>query len=334
MLTSGLTNAPLTKSLLIYTIASSIALSPLRHKIPRRDLCITAFLALCPVLACIGVACRRLHQFHRGPFRRDASIPSAGCRTRVGEAEDGAVYMTWNRIADTMILLQTFLLTTLPYTTLLPPVLLAFLIRPLSMNNLNYLPSGPTATIFALLAQYHATIPYTYRYRIGSTSSPTTSNTDNNTSNGPPSADNTASATQPKPPTPSLSLLLSDKSTTYLVAAQLALSQFPAMLLPSALGWIVGVAWRRELLPGLSPASTGFRVPAWVVGEQERRGGSGSGSGSGGAEGERYEDLRRRLEGEVAASASGLEGSDGQAQRRANGAGEGGGLVDRLRGAW
>jgi hypothetical protein len=244
-----------------------------------------------------------------------------------------SVYMIWNPIADTIILRQTFLLTTLPYTTLLPPVLLALLIRPLSMNNLNYLPSGPTAVIFALLAQYHATIPYTYRYRIGSTSSPTTDNTDNNTSNG-PSSDNTASATQPKPPTPSLSLLLSDKSTTYIVAAQLALSQFPAMLLPSALGWIVGVAWRRELLPGLSPASTGFRVPAWMVGEQERRGGSGSGTGSGGAEGERYEDLRRRLEGEVAASASGLEGSGAQAQRRANGAGEGGGLVDRLRGAW
>jgi len=98
------------------------------------------------------------------------------------------------------------------------------------------------------------------------------------------------------------------------------------MLLPSALGWIVGVAWRAELLPGLSPGASGFRVPAWMVGEQERRTGNGNGSG----ERERYEDLRRRLEGEVAsASASGLEGS--QAQRRN---GESGGLVDRLRGAW
>lgn len=105
------------------------------------------------------------------------------------------------------------------------------------------------------------------------------------------------------------------------------------MLLPSALGWIVGVAWRAELLPGLSPASTGFRVPAWMVGEQERRGGSGPASG--GAERERYEDLRRRLEGEVAASASGLEGSGAQAQRRANSAGEsGGGFVNRLTRDW
>lgn len=104
------------------------------------------------------------------------------------------------------------------------------------------------------------------------------------------------------------------------------------MLLPSALGWIVGVAWRAELLPGLSPVSTGFRVPAWLVGEQERRGSSGSGSGS--AEGERYEDLRRRLEGEVAASASGLEGSGAQAQRRANSAAEGDGFVNRLTRDW
>lgn len=255
---------------------------------------------------------------------------------RPGDRQTETVsYMTWKPIADTMILclLQTFLLTTLPYTTLLPPILLTLLIRPLSLNNINYLPSGPTATIFALLAQYHATIPYTYRYRIGSTPSPATTNnsTDNNTNND-PSAENATQTSQPKPPPPSLSLLLSDKSTTYIVAAQLALSQFPAMLLPSALGWIVGVAWRAELLPGLSPASTGFRVPAWVVGEQERRGGSGSESG--GAERERYEDLRRRLEGEVAASASGVEGSGVQAQRLANTAGEGGGFVNRLTRDW
>ena len=102
------------------------------------------------------------------------------------------------------------------------------------------------------------------------------------------------------------------------------------MLLPSAVGWVVGVAWRAELLPGLSPASTGFRIPAWVVGEQERRGGPDSGSG--GAERERYEDLRRRLEGEVA-SASGLEGSGAQAQRRANSA-ETGAFVNRLTRDW
>lgn len=201
--------------------------------------------------------------------------------------------------------------------------------RPLSLNTLNYLPSGPTATIFALLAQYHATIPHTLRYRIGtSVSSPAQAENEGSTS-----------PTTPKPTPPSLTLLLSDKSTTYIVAAQLALSQFPTMLLPAAVGWIVGVAWRAEMLPGLSPSATGFRVPAWMVGERERRGGNG-GAGSA-AERERYEDLRRRLEGEVAASTSGLEGASGAGQRRRNagdasaeGSGRDGGFVERLRGAW
>jgi hypothetical protein len=98
------------------------------------------------------------------------------------------------------------------------------------------------------------------------------------------------------------------------------------MLLPSAVGWIVGVAWRAELLPGLSPSSTGFRVPAWVVGERERRGATNGGSN---AERERYEDLRRRLEGEAAAST----GVDGGQRRSGNGEGSSG-LMERLRGAF
>jgi hypothetical protein len=202
------------------------------------------------------------------------------------------------------------------------------------MNNLNYLPSGPTAMIFALLAQYYASIPHTYRYQIGTTTmSPTvpttTTNAANSNSN---SATENSEAEQPKPPKPSLTLLLSDKSTTYIVAAQLALSQFPAMLLPAALGWIVGVAWRAEILPGLSPGVHGFRVPAWVVGERERRGVAG-GSGAG-AERERYEDLRRRLEGEAAASASasGLDG--GAAGPGVDRRSETAAVVDRLRGDW
>ncbi|EKV07396.1 DSC E3 ubiquitin ligase complex subunit [Penicillium digitatum] len=313
MLTSGLTNAPLTKALLIYTIASSIALSlfDIKH------------------LAVIYVS---PHFWPYAQFWRALVWHVAGF-TNSTEALFAAMLVYHLRVVERAWgkrKMATFLLTTLPYTTLLPPIILTLLLCPVSLNKLNYLPSGPTATIFALLAQYHATIPYTYRYRIASTSSPDTTNT-NNTGND-PSAENATQTSQAKPPAPSLSLLLSDKSTTYIVAAQLALSQFPAMLLPSALGWIVGVAWRAELLPGLSPASTGFRVPAWVVGEQERR--SGSGSGLGGAERERYEDLRRRLEGEVAASASGLEGSGAQAQRRANTAGEGGGFVNRLIRDW
>ena len=85
-------------------------------------------------------------------------------------------------------------------------------------------------------------------------------------------------------------------------------------------------------------------MPAWVVGEREVRRVPHRGEGDGGAG--RYEDLRRRLEGEVvAASGSGSgNGGDGGADgsgsgsrlRRGGGGGGGGGggFVDRLRGAF
>src|SRR5437868_1358565 len=109
-------------------------------------------------------------------------------------------------------MLQSFLLLILPYTSILPPLLLV-LLRPLTFNNFNYLPAGPTALVFALLAQYHAAIPHVYKYRL-STSPPT-------------------SSTATSPPT----LLFSDKSTTYLLSVQLALSQLPGSLLVAAVGW-------------------------------------------------------------------------------------------------
>jgi hypothetical protein len=193
--------------------------------------------------------------------------------------------------------MKTFLLSTLPYTTLLPPLILTLVVRPLSLGRINYLPSGPTATIFALLAQYHTSIPSTYRYTI-STSTPSTPT---------PAASNSASS-QPNPPPQtfkqSLTISLSDKSTTYLVAAQLALSQFPYMLLPSVIGWIVGAAWRADVLPlAAGSGSSAWRVPGWVVGEEgssfsiSRLGREGEASGG-------FESLRRRLENEAAAAAA------------------------------
>ncbi|KAJ5905433.1 uncharacterized protein N7473_002349 [Penicillium subrubescens] len=323
MLTSGLTNTPLTKTLLIYTIASSIALSILDIK----------------HLAQIYVS---PHFWPYAQFWRALVWHVAGF-TNSTEALFAAMLVYHLRVVERAWgkrKMVTFLLTTLPYTTLLPPLLLALIVRPLSLNTLNYLPSGPTAMIFALLAQYYAMIPHTFRFRIGTTSSPsssssTTTTTTPATANDDTTATNQPSSTStPKPSPPSLTLLLSDKTTTYLVAAQLALSQFPAMLLPSAVGWIVGMAWRAELLPGLSPASHGFRVPAWMVGERERRSGpassaAGGGGGASAAERERFEDLRRRLEGEVAASASGMENGGGQRRR-----GAGSGIMERFRGAW
>ncbi|KAJ5380199.1 uncharacterized protein N7496_002627 [Penicillium cataractarum] len=314
MLTSGLTNTPLTKSLLVYTIASSIALSILDIK----------------HLASIHVS---PHFWPYAQFWRALVWHVAGF-TNSTEALFAAMLVYHLRVVERAWgkrKMATFVLTTLPYTTLLPPLLLALLVRPLSLNTLNYLPSGPTAMIFALLAQYYAMIPHTFRFRIGTTSSSSSSSATTTAANDETTATNTApTPATAKPTPPSLTLLLSDKTTTYLVAAQLALSQFPAMLLPSALGWIVGMAWRAELLPGLSPAAHGFRVPAWIVGERERRGVAGAGaSGSGGsaAERERFEDLRRRLEGEVAASTS-VENGGGQRRRG------GSGIMERLRGAW
>ncbi|THC89432.1 hypothetical protein EYZ11_011118 [Aspergillus tanneri] len=219
MLTPGLTNAPITKLLLIYTVAASVALSilDLKH------------------LSAIHVS-PHLHPY--GQYWRILLWQVAGFANST-EALFAAMIVYHCRVVERAWgkrKMATFLLSTLPYTTLLPPILLALLVRPLSLNTVGYLPSGPTASLFAVLAQYHASIPHTVRYCIStSASSSETSNENSSSSIG-----------------KSLTLLLSDKSTTYLVAAQLALSQFPGMMLPAVVGWGVGVAWRMELLPGLS----------------------------------------------------------------------------------
>lgn len=93
----------------------------------------------------------------------------------------------------------------------------------------------------------------------------------------------------------------SDKWTVYMLTAQLALSQFPYGLLPALVGWVVGNAWREELVPA---SLVRWRVPGWVVGED----GQGKRSGRG-----QYEGLRRRLEEE---NQDGMrEVSEGMARR-------------------
>jgi hypothetical protein len=62
---------------------------------------------------------------------------------------------------------------------------------------------------------------------------------------------------------------------------QLALSQFPSSILPAAVGWAVGYAYRNEVLP-----ATSWRMPAWMVGQKSR--------------GPNLASLRRRMEGEDA----------------------------------
>jgi hypothetical protein len=192
--------------------------------------------------------------------------------------------------ADRQVKSQSFLLSTYIYTALLPPILLAVIIRPLSWGHINYLPSGPTPLLFALLAQYHAAVPYTYKYRLSST------------------LPDSASSTQ------EYGLMLTSKATSYLLPMQLALSQLPGSAIAAGIGWIVGFAHRREILPG----TTRWRVPTWLVGGSEQK--------------ERYDSLRRRMEGE-AGRATGVQtdgaGEQGQTRRR----GMVGGLVDQFRGA-
>lgn len=89
----------------------------------------------------------------------------------------------------------------------------------------------------------------------------------------------------------------SDKSYRYFLALQLALFQWPGSLLGAIVGWVVGYAWRSDLLPG---ALTRWRVPGWAVGMKTPK------------SSQEFEGLRRRLEGENATSAttSGIQGHD------------------------
>lgn len=173
---------------------------------------------------------------------------------------------------------------------MLPPLLLVAVIRPLSFGRINYLPAGPTPLLFALLAQYHAAIPSIYKYRVSS----------------PVSAAGSTDASH------EYGLDLTSKSTSYLLPIQLALSQFPGSLITAAVGWLIGFAYRREILPGAAR----WRVPAWVMSDAAQK--------------EQYDSLRRRMEGE-AGRATGVQGQPqhGEVRRR----GFIGGLLDQYRGA-
>ncbi|KKZ61883.1 hypothetical protein EMCG_03582 [[Emmonsia] crescens] len=322
MISSGFTNAPISKYALVFIIVSSIAVSI-------ADIKYLLYIEVVP---------------HLWKYRQL-------CYTNSTEVLFAAMLLYHLRIIERLWgsrKFGSFFLTTLPYTTLLPPLILSLLLRPLSLNTLNYLPAGPTAILFALLAQFYSAIPHAYKYRIStSTSSSTTT------------------------PTPTPTITLSDKSTTYLLAAQLCLSQFPHSLLPAAIGWAVGYAWRSDILPGRAAA---WRVPGWVYGDMSvdaaaRGRGQGEGGGDGvygrssgrtsgwrpwaglrrvagrsGGDAERFEGLRRRLEGESRAAAAagggeaaaggsgdGGDGGQGQGQQRRPLAGQ---ILDRFTGSF
>lgn len=160
------------------------------------------------------------------------------------------------------------------------PAILTLLLRPFTAGLFNYLPAGPTPIIFAVLAQYHAMVPHIYKLRMALTSqSPSTSED-------------------------AQGLTFSDKSLRYGLAVQLALFQWPGSLLGAAVGWVVGYAWRNDLLPG---ALTRWRLPGWMVGMRSTK------------RSQEFEGLRRRLEGEnvPSATATGAQGQEeGDAGRR------------------
>ncbi|KAI1820028.1 hypothetical protein F4861DRAFT_524735 [Xylaria intraflava] len=173
----------------------------------------------------------------------------------------------------------TFVFVAFLLTSVLLPAILALVLRPLSLGVLNFIPAGSTPIIFAVLAQYHAMIPHIYKYRIATS----ISNSSNDQFQG---------------------LTFSDKSYRYFLAMQLALFQWPGSLLAALIGWIVGYAWRMEVLPR---SLMRWRIPGWVVGIQAPR------------RSHEFEGLRRRLENEnspAAAAATGVQEHAGGASGR------------------
>ncbi|KAI1427592.1 hypothetical protein F5Y12DRAFT_737394 [Xylaria sp. FL1777] len=175
----------------------------------------------------------------------------------------------------------TFIIVTFFLTSILSPVILAFILRPLSLGLLNYLPAGPTPIIFAALAQYHAMIPHIYKYRIATS----ISQSPNDQFHG---------------------LTFSDKSYRYLLALQLALFQWPGSIFGALVGWVIGYAWRMEVLPR---SLIRWRIPGWIVGIRTPR------------RSREFEGLRRRLEDEgvPTAATTGVQGPTGGERRRAMG---------------
>ncbi|KAI9846010.1 MAG: hypothetical protein M1837_004416 [Sclerophora amabilis] len=233
MLSSGFTNAPVSKLLLFTVVGSSVLASITDSK----------YLFYIQVVP------------HLWRYKQVWRIFSwQTCYTNSTEVLFGSMLIYHLRIIERLWgsrKVASFLLSIFPYATVLPPLLLAAVFRPLTFNHMNYLPAGPTPLIFALLAQYHATIPHVYKYRIATSSS----------SSGP------------------AGLVFTDKSTTYLLAAQLALSQMPGSLLSASVGWVIGYAWRSGFL---IPGASSWRVPYWLMNDKPA--------------GQRYEGLRRRLE--------------------------------------
>ncbi|RDA83416.1 hypothetical protein CP532_4834 [Ophiocordyceps camponoti-leonardi (nom. inval.)] len=133
---------------------------------------------------------------------------------------------------------KSFIIVSYLLTAIIGPLIMAVL-RPLSAGLFNYIPAGPTPVIFALLAQYYAIVPHTYKYRVA------TSSTDDASSG----------------------LTLSDKSHLYLITFHLSVLQWPGSLVGAVVGWLIGHAWRGAVLPASLIA---WRLPGWMVGLKDQ----------------------------------------------------------------
>lgn len=242
VLTSGFTNTPTTRLLILLYVSSSILTSLLstKHLLPIRP-----SPHLWPYL-----------QFSRVLTFQLASTASTDLLFTV-------VLLYTFRVLERLWgtrKFASFVLLTLSLSAL-GTLLLGTLLCVLTVGRWNYIPAGLTGLVFASLAAWTDEVPGLYRWRI---SFPT----------GSRSAGGSAERMK--------GITLSDKSTTYLLAAQLALSQFPYNAVPALVGWMVGTAWAGEMLPGRMGR---WRVARWVVGQGKRD-----------KERERYEGMRRRLE--------------------------------------
>ncbi|TFK94251.1 hypothetical protein K466DRAFT_580209 [Polyporus arcularius HHB13444] len=89
--------------------------------------------------------------------------------------------------------------------------LLVAQITPVTRSLFNNIPSGPIAIMFAVVYQYTRLVPPAYHFRV-------------------------------------FGIGMSDKIWAYAVALQLAVAQFPATLLPTAIGLLVGYLYRSDFL--------------------------------------------------------------------------------------
>ncbi|KAG4305001.1 hypothetical protein PORY_001676 [Pneumocystis oryctolagi] len=125
----------------------------------------------------------------------------------------------------------SFIILSLIYTSILAPLFLAVVVRPLSHGHYQYIPPGPTALIFSILAQYHTIIPSSYKFKV--LNSPSF-----NSEKG---------------------LILSNKIYMYIVSFQLLFAQSPGSIISACVGWFIGRLYVFKCLPG-----SNWRIPEWI----------------------------------------------------------------------